>query len=101
MKSEIAAFFSEHVPAYLQSIREFERRIPADARPHSDEVLEDLSRCMNDSLRACARLEVQLQGEDPLVLKEVQLRYREAILPSLNASWVFNRSVTKPRGYPG
>jgi SAM-dependent methyltransferase len=67
----------------------------------SDSILDEVTLCVNDSLRACRELEVQLADEEPLVLKEVQARYRRAILPWMGKSWIFERSFTKPRGYPG
>jgi extracellular factor (EF) 3-hydroxypalmitic acid methyl ester biosynthesis protein len=101
MKSEVADFFSEHVPQLVEALEQIRSRIPADAPPDCDDLLDELTTCMNGSLHACAALEMQLQDSDPVALKDLQARYRAAIAPVLNDSWVFNRSFTKPRGYPG
>jgi len=101
MKSEITRLFSDHVPDLVQSLAGIRNRIAADADPDFDDLLDELTSVMGNSLSVCAALEAKLAGSDPLALKEVQARYREAIAPGLNDSWVFNRSFTKPRGYPG
>jgi len=101
MKSEVAQFFSEHVPQLVHALEQIRSRIPVDDPPDCDDLLDELTTCMNDSLHVCAALEAQLQDADPVALKDMQARYRAAIAPVLNDSWVFNRSFTKPRGYPG
>ena len=101
MNSEVAQFFAEHVPQLVAGLGQIRNRIPTDDSPDCDDVLDELTECMNNSLRVCADLETHLQDADPVALKDVQARYRAAIAPVLNESWVFNRSFTKPRGYPG
>ena len=101
MKSQIADFFSQHVPELVAALAQIRNHIPADDPPDCDDVLDELTACMSNSLHACAALEAQLQDADPIAIKDVQARYRAAIAPLLTESWVFNRSFTKPRGYPG
>ena len=101
MNAEVTAFFSEHVPKFTQALEDFDRRIDPESLPISDLIVDDLTKCINDSLHVCAQLEEQLQTEDPIVLKEVQRRYREAIWPWFGKSWCMQRALDKPRGYPG
>jgi extracellular factor (EF) 3-hydroxypalmitic acid methyl ester biosynthesis protein len=101
MNSAIDRFFSEEVPIFTQQLDQFDRQISPDAEPTSDALMAEISRCVNDSLRSCRELETELHGEDPILLKEIQARYRDAIFPSMSKSWVWHRSTTKPRGYPG
>jgi SAM-dependent methyltransferase len=101
MNSHINQFFSDHVPRFSQALDEIDRRVDPQEEPLSDSILDDLTQCVNDSLQACRELESQLTEEDPLVIKDAQVRYRQAILPWMGKSWIFERSFTKPRGYPG
>ncbi|HZZ26484.1 MAG TPA: class I SAM-dependent methyltransferase [Pirellulales bacterium] len=101
MDCKIAAFFSDHVSHFTQQLQEFDRQIAPDALPHSDQILENLTNCINNSLAVCAAFEKELEAADPLVLKDVQRRYREAIWPWFGKSWCMQRALTKPRGYPG
>ncbi len=101
MNSHIARFFAEHVPKFTQELDQIDRKVDPAEEPLLESILDELTTCVNDSLRVCRELEVQLSEEDPLVMKEVQARYREALLPWMGKSWIFHRSFTKPRGYPG
>jgi extracellular factor (EF) 3-hydroxypalmitic acid methyl ester biosynthesis protein len=101
MSSAIDRFFSDDLANFVAQLSELERRIDPDSDPTDGEILAQVAECMNNSLAACRKLEDELSGEDPIVLKEVQSRYRDAIAPVLNKSWVWHRSTTKPRGYPG
>jgi extracellular factor (EF) 3-hydroxypalmitic acid methyl ester biosynthesis protein len=101
MDPRIADFFSAHVPKFTQQLEAFDREIDPESLPHSDHIIEELTNCINSSLAVCADLERQLETEDPLVLKDVQRRYREAIWPWFGKSWCMQRALTKPRGYPG
>src|SRR5262249_14460250 len=103
MQSEIDRFFSENVQLLVRSLQDLDSRIPANAAPVRDDLLEELTAAINASLAACARLESRFleNGNSPAGLKEVQARYREAIWPWISKSWCMNRSIAKPRGYPG
>jgi extracellular factor (EF) 3-hydroxypalmitic acid methyl ester biosynthesis protein len=101
MSSPIDRFFSETVPKFTQQLEDFDRRIDADAEPTDDALLAEISQAIYASLRDCCDLEAQLEGEDPVVIKELQARYRDAIWPWMSKGWCINRSITKPRGYPG
>src|ERR1700754_1257540 len=98
MNSEIDRFFSEELPKFTQQLEQFDRQIDADAEPNDDALLAEISQSLYDSLRTCSELETELQGEDPVVIKELQARYRDAIWPWISKSWCMNRSITKPRG---
>jgi SAM-dependent methyltransferase len=101
MKSAIDDFLLQQLPAISQSLEQLDRQIPADAEPTSEYVLAELSRCLYGSLAVCRQLEKQLEGEDPALVKDLQKKYREAIWPWIRKSWCMNRSIVKPRGYPG
>jgi extracellular factor (EF) 3-hydroxypalmitic acid methyl ester biosynthesis protein len=94
-------FLSDYLPAFRQKLELLERRVHPEAPPDSDQFLEELTQTINDSLHVCTELEDTLRGEDPAVVKDLQKQYREAIWPVVNKSWVMDRSITKPRGYPG
>jgi extracellular factor (EF) 3-hydroxypalmitic acid methyl ester biosynthesis protein len=94
-------FLSDYLPALRQKLEALERRVHPEAPPDSDQFLEELTQTINDSLHVCTTLQETLHGEDPAVLKDLQQKYRDAIWPVVNKSWVMTRSVTKPRGYPG
>jgi extracellular factor (EF) 3-hydroxypalmitic acid methyl ester biosynthesis protein len=101
MNPAIDRFMSEHVPQFALALDRLDRQLDPGSEPLSESILEDVSQCISDSLQACRQFETELNGDGPVVLKEVQTRYREAIAPVLSKSWVWNRSTTKPRGYPG
>lgn len=93
-------FFSGHVSDLKHSLAEFERRLAVDDRPTNDAAYAELAECLDDSLAQCTLLERRI-GHDPVALKDAQVRYREAIWPWFQQSWFMERSLTKPRGYPG
>jgi extracellular factor (EF) 3-hydroxypalmitic acid methyl ester biosynthesis protein len=101
MNDKIAAFFSHHVPEFIAALDALDRKVDPDALPDSDQILEDLTQTINDSLHVCAKLETELQSQDPALLKDVQRQYREAIWPWFGKSWCMQRALDKPRGYPG
>jgi len=101
MSSAIDRFFSDDLANFVSQLCDLERRIDPDSDPTDERILTEVAECINNSLAACRKLEEELAGEDPIVLKEVQSRYRDAIAPILSKSWVWHRSTTKPRGYPG
>ncbi len=101
MKTSIDRFHSEQLPEFVQSLNQLERSIDPAEEPVCETTLERISRCINDSLEVCRALDRELQAEGPVVLKEMQTRYREEIYPAMSKSWVWHRSTTKPRGYPG
>lgn len=101
MSEPVPAFFSDHVPRFTAALDAFDRSIDAESLPDSDQMVEDLTQCINDSLHVCTALENQLKAENPVLLKDVQRRYREAIWPWFGKSWFMQRALDKPRGYPG
>src|SRR4249919_943493 len=101
MNSEIRTFLADRVPRFTRALADFDRKIDPQAEPTSDSLVEDLTQCINDSLRDCKEFEARLTVEDPLVLKNVQQQYRAAIWPWFGKSWFLDRGLTKPRGYPG
>lgn len=100
MSPSIEAFFSQHVAQFTAALAAFEKQIPEGAEATSDEIVEQLTACINEMLGHCSRLEAQLK-DDPKLLKETQVRFREAIGPWFEKSWCMHRAFTKPRGYPG
>jgi len=100
MNREIESFFSEHVPQYTNALADFEHRLEGDDHPHNDRAAAQLTQCITQSLDVCSQLEKEIAG-DPKLLKEAQVRYREAIWPWFGKSWFMRRAFTKPRGYPG
>jgi SAM-dependent methyltransferase len=68
--------------------------------PAKDETYRQLGSAIEETLRACAALELVLLPE-PQTLKEVQSRFRDAIAQWFDQSWFMHRSKVKPRGYPG
>jgi SAM-dependent methyltransferase len=100
MTDNVERFFSQHVTDFTHRLAEFERRLHDHDEPHDDDALADLAECMTHSLDVCAQLESRIE-HNPQLLKETQVRYREAIWPWLGKSWFMDRSFTKPRGYPG
>jgi extracellular factor (EF) 3-hydroxypalmitic acid methyl ester biosynthesis protein len=101
MNSEVTSFFSEHIAGFTRQLDALDRQSDPEALPTNDQIVDDLTQSINDSLRVCAELETRLQSEDPALLKDVQQRYRDAIWPWFGKSWYMQRALTKPRGYPG
>ncbi|HEY2828168.1 MAG TPA: class I SAM-dependent methyltransferase [Pirellulales bacterium] len=101
MNPKVAEFLSDYLPSFRQKLEALERRVHPEAPPDSDQFLEELTQTINDSLHVCAGVEDAVRDEDPSVLKDLQQRYRDAMWPVVNKSWVMTRSITKPRGYPG
>lgn len=100
MNAAINRFFAEQVPRFTQALEEFDRHIDRQAEPESDALVAELTHSISASLDDCLALESQLAGE-PQLLKETQIRYREAIWPWFGQSWFMNHALSKPRGYPG
>lgn len=100
MKALIDRFFSGELPRFLQALDDFDRHIDPAAKPESQAIVEELTRCINASLAACSEFEKKFRG-DSSQLKKVQDRYREAIRPWFDKSWFMRRALSKPRGYPG
>jgi SAM-dependent methyltransferase len=101
MSANIENFFSVHVRRLTDALQDLAGRIDPDAEPTSDEILAEVAGCFQEALAECNNLQAELAGEDPQVLKDLQARFREAIWPWGGKSWVMDRSITKPRGYPG
>jgi len=96
----VEVFFAEHVARFTQALARFDEQFPADAVATSDEVVQQLTDCINEVLSQCNKLEAQLK-DDAELLKQTQVRFREAIRPWFEKSWCMQRAFTKPRGYPG
>jgi extracellular factor (EF) 3-hydroxypalmitic acid methyl ester biosynthesis protein len=101
MKAPIETFFSEHLPKFTQALEEFEQHIDPAARPDSDLIADELSRCIESFLEVCAALEGQFRADQAAELKQLQARFRDAIAPWFQKSWFMQRALAKPRGYPG
>ncbi|MCC7084347.1 MAG: class I SAM-dependent methyltransferase [Pirellulales bacterium] len=101
MTAIIDHFFSTHVRRLTDALEELDRRIDPDSEPTSEGHLAEVSGRFQDALAECNKLQAQLADEDPQLLKDTQARFREVIFPWGRKSWVMNRSMTKPRGYPG
>ncbi len=101
MTHVIEQFFSERVPRFTRALADFEHRVDQLSPPTSDQLVVELTDLINESLADCARLEAQIAGGDPQLLKESQQRYREAIWPWFGQSWYMNHALSKPRGYAG
>ncbi len=69
MNDQIDAFFSHHVPEFTAALDALDRKIDPDALPDSDQILEDLTQAINDSLNVCNKLETELQADDPACLQ--------------------------------
>ena len=100
MESSINAFFSDDVARFVSELQQFEQRTADDVEASSDNTVTELTHCINTMLSCCTRLE-RVLVEAPGLLKEVQIRFREAIAPWFSKSWCMQRAFTKPRGYPG
>src|ERR1700761_2917611 len=73
----------------------FDRAIDPDSLPDSDQMVEDLTPCINDSLHVCNALDAHLKTENPVLLKDIQRQYREAIWPWFGKSWFMQRALDK------
>jgi len=101
MSSSLDRFFTEHIPRFTKALEEFDRHIDRQAESTSEAVVQELTRSINASLDDCAAVEAELAAGDPQILREAQVRYREAIWPWFGQSWFMNHALSKPRGYPG
>jgi hypothetical protein len=100
MLPAVEDFFSTHVASFTAALAAFDRQFDGDESPTNDEALAQLTQSINQMLAACNRLEQQL-ASDPQLLKSTQARFREAIWPWFGKSWMMQRALTKPQGYPG
>jgi hypothetical protein len=100
MKSEIENFFKGPVSALTVKLAELQQRIDPAAVAAKDNAYERLSSAIDEALRACDGLEAVI-GNDPATLKEVQIRFREAISQWFDQSWFMYRPKIKPRGFVG
>lgn len=91
---------SDHVSQFVSELENLAGRIPPDAEPTSDALVQELTDCINRSLADCAAWE-QAIGDKPEVVKGAQARFRSAIWPWFDQSWFMHRALVKPRGYPG
>lgn len=93
-------FFANDVQRYLDELAAVEAALKRDAVPQFDRTYERLRRATHASALACRRFEEAVGGDEGAV-REAQLRFRKAIQPWYDQSWLMERSRTKPRGYPG
>lgn len=100
MAPHINGFFEHDVAEFTRQLAELETKLGDAAVPRLDETFQQLSDAIGRSRDACRVIEEKLRGE-PLLLKEVQARFRDEIRPWFDASWFMQRARTKPRGYPG
>jgi len=100
MSSAVEIFFTEHVARFTRALAKLDEQIPADAVATSDEIVQQLTDCINEMLGHCNRLEAEIKHE-PQLLKQTQAKFRETIWPWFEKSWCMQRAFTKPRGYPG
>ncbi|WP_437185229.1 hypothetical protein SH668x_002327 [Planctomicrobium sp. SH668] len=97
---DIDAFFKGPVHEFTSKLASLERRIPKDQSPAHDEFLEELTRAIHESREFCEQAQSEI-GEDSVLLKSVQAKFRDAIQPWFDQSWFMLRAKNKPRGYPG
>ena len=100
MNSHITTFFSENVPQFTQALDQIDRRVGPTEEPSSDSILDEVTQCVNESLRV-PRAGIAVGRRRSASAERCPARYRLAILPWMGKSWIFQRSFTKPRGYPG
>lgn len=100
MRAEVDRFFSYDVAAFTKKLAELDRKIDPSTIAMKDELFDDLLQSICATLRACQRLEREIDGDTSLV-KEVQNRFRSEIAPWFDRSWFMHRAKVKPRGYPG
>lgn len=100
MLAEVERFFSHDVAAFTTKLAELDRKIDPSAVATKDELFDDLLQSICTVLRACQRLEREIDGDTSLV-KQAQDRFRSEIAPWFDRSWFMQRAKVKPRGYPG
>ena len=100
VETKIAEFFEQDVLKFATFLTELDRRIDSDAIPRKDKVLAQLSEAYDAMHLACSSLEQEILPDEEL-LQVTQARYREAIAPWMDRSWMMFNSREKPRGYPG
>ncbi len=93
-------FFSNDVPMFTDALAALESRLTPTAEPRMDDNYRALAEAFERSCDACRRVEAAL-ADDPERLMQIKSQFREQIRPWLDRSWVYNRALTKPRGYPG
>ncbi len=101
MSANIENFFSQHVSRLISALQDLDARIDPNSDPTSEVILAEVAECFQQALAECNKLQAELASEDPQRLKDIQTRFREAIWPWGSKSWVMDRSISKPRGYPG
>jgi hypothetical protein len=100
MQAEIERFFASDVTAFTDTLSELAGQIEPSEEPRRGERFTRLNEAILRSMKECSRLETTIVG-DPVLLKDVQQRYREEIAEWFDQSWFMHRAKTKPRGYPG
>lgn len=83
---------------YMAKLRDFEIRC---SLPDANEeaLLDEISMLTDSMLQDCAQFEEEV--DDPLVLKQAQVYFREKTHPILSKSYAINRCRTWPQGQQG
>jgi hypothetical protein len=100
MQALIDDFFGKLLPRFTQSLDRLAQPVRPTDEPTSDQLVDEITQEVNTILVDCARLEKRI-ASDAALLKNTQARFREAVWPWFGQSWVAERSLKKPRGYPG
>lgn len=100
MLDALSSFFDVDVRRYVAELEAIEKEISPETIPRFDEIFERVQQSTLASERACRRLEDHIL-ENPDLLQETQIRFREVIAPWFDQSWFMERGKNKPRGYPG
>jgi len=93
-------FFTVDIAKFIHTLEGLARDIRPDAIPARDEHWKILNESLCQSVDACRSLELEI-GDNDSLLKEVQDRFRAAIHDWVTLSWIANRSISKPSGFPG
>jgi len=100
METGVDRFFSHDVSAFTKALADLDSRLEPTAEPRMDDNYRAILEAFDRSCEACRRMELLL-ADEPERLKEVKARVRDEIRPWLDRSWIYNRALSKPRGYPG
>jgi extracellular factor (EF) 3-hydroxypalmitic acid methyl ester biosynthesis protein len=100
MESAVEAFFSTHVAQFIERLSDLNLQTDGDDYPNNEQALTELTQSITQVLDACAKLQCEIESDAEL-LKATQVRFRAAIWPWFEKSWMMQRAFTKPCGYPG
>lgn len=101
MMNDYNDFFSRDVQAFKEVFAKLEQCVDPHAKPRmNDDHYKTITETFDRVCNACERMDSLLVNE-PKQLEEAKARFRDEIRPCLNQSWIYERALTKPRGYPG